>query len=184
MTGRVEVWQTVRAALEVLWASQRDTEDEEEDGDGETGDVALATAQSILTAAGVTLPTGNLSDGVYDGLGNWYQLPEYVIADPVDIAVDEEEEGTEEETKDVIVADDGLKDEEEEEARRRREEKGKSVIDRRAQVSVVIRLSDGAKDLKLHVGKDEAVRSIVRTVREETGVSTSSRETRYEDVMS
>lgn len=173
MTGRVEVWQTVRAALEVLWASQRDSEDEE-DEDGEGGeDVALATAQTILTAAGVTLPTGNLSDGVYDDLGNWYQLPEYVVADPVDVAAaNEEEEGTEEEIKDVVVSDNGLKDEEEEEARRRREEKGKSVVDRRSQVSVIIRLSDGAKDLKLHVGKDEAVRNIVRTVREETGVST------------
>lgn len=162
----------MRAALEVLWASQRDSEDEEEE-DGEGGeDVALATAQTILTAAGVTLPTGDLSDGVYDDLGNWYQLPEYVVADPVDVAAaNEEEDGTEEETKDIVVADDGLKNKEEEEARRRREEKGKSVVDRRAQVGVVIRLSDGTKDLKLHVGKDEAVRSIVRTVREETGVS-------------
>lgn len=169
----MEVWQTVRAALEVLWASQRATEDEEDENGGAGEDVALATAQTILTAAGVTLPTGNLIDGVYDDLGNWYQLPEYVVADPVDVAAaNEEEEGTEEETKDVVVTGDGMKDEEEEEARRRREEKGKSVVDRRAQVSVVIRLSDGAKDLKLHVGKDEAVRSVVRTVREETGVST------------
>ncbi|KAJ4385417.1 hypothetical protein N0V93_009845 [Gnomoniopsis smithogilvyi] len=165
VTGHVEVWQTVRAALEVLWTSQRDTE-EEDDGE-EGGDVALATAQTILTAAGVTLPTGNLADGVYDDLGNYYQLPAYVVADPVDF-IAEEQEGMKEETKDVVVAEDG-RDDEEEEARRRREEKGKNVVDRRAQISVVIRLSDGAKDLKLHVGKEEAVRSIVRTVREETG---------------
>lgn len=178
MTGRVEVWQTVRAALEVLWASQRDTEDEEEVVNDEEGDVALATAQSILTAAGVTLPTGDMTNGVYDGLGNWYQLPVWVVSDPVDLAA--EEVVTEEETKDVVVAEDEHNDEEEE-ARRRREEKGKSVVDRRAQVGVVIRLSDGAKDLKLHVGKEEAVRSIVRTVREETGVSTNFPSVRFEN---
>lgn len=171
------MWQTVRAALEVLWAADAtrrdggehdDDREEEEEEEEQDGAVALATAQSILTAAGVTLPTGDLADGVYDGLGNWYQLPEYVVADPLDIA--EEETG---EAKDGGDDDDEDEDDDDEddEVRRQREEKGKGVLDRRAQIGVVVRFSDGAKDLKLLVGKEEAVRSIVRRIREETGVS-------------
>jgi Ubiquitin-binding domain len=46
-----------------------------------SGDVA--TAQGILDAAGITLPTGNLVDGCYDEVGNLYRLPEVVVSDPV-----------------------------------------------------------------------------------------------------
>lgn len=171
VTGRPEVWQGIRAALEVLWEAERGgagsdfSDSAVEEGDG---DLALATAQSILDAADVTLPTGNLVDGAYDLLGNYYQLAEAVVCDPVDV----EEEG-------VGAVDGGEKDggeveeedEEEREARRRREEKGKSVVDRRALVTVVIRMSNTGRDLRLKVGKEEGVGSVVRRLREETDVS-------------
>lgn len=176
MTGRPEVWQGIRAALEVLWEADRrrravggasSEEDSSEDVDG-GADLALATAQSILDAADVTLPTGDLVDGVYDLLGNYYQLAECVVCDPVDV---EDNAGAGEE--EVKMGVDGGEDETEEErdARRRREEKGKSVVDRRSLVAIVMRLSDSGRDLKMKVGKEEGVGSVVRRVREETGVS-------------
>ncbi len=45
----------------------------------------MATAQGILDAAAVTLPTGNLVDGCYDEVGNLYRLPEVVVSDPLNI---------------------------------------------------------------------------------------------------
>lgn len=51
----------------------------------------MATAQGILDAAAVTLPTGNLVDGCYDEVGNLYRLPEVVVSDPSNIITNGEE---------------------------------------------------------------------------------------------
>ncbi|CRK35837.1 hypothetical protein BN1708_019832, partial [Verticillium longisporum] len=53
VTGRAEVWETLHAALRVLW-------DPAAQGAADDGTNGLATAQGFLTAAEVTLPTGNL----------------------------------------------------------------------------------------------------------------------------
>lgn len=42
----------------------------------------LSNAQAIIDAAGITLPTGDLVDGAYDGWGNHYVLPVWVVAQP------------------------------------------------------------------------------------------------------
>lgn len=42
----------------------------------------LRNAQAIIDAAGITLPTGDLVDGAYDGWGNHYVLPAWVVAQP------------------------------------------------------------------------------------------------------
>jgi Ubiquitin-binding domain len=57
------------------------------------GDVA--TAQGMLDAAGITLPTGNLVDGCYDEVGNLYRLPELVVSDPANIRRDGDGRGGE-----------------------------------------------------------------------------------------
>lgn len=59
-SGRREIWQAVKAALEC--------EDKE-------------TAQLIVDAVDVTLPNGNLSL-VYDELGNKYEIPAFCLCDP------------------------------------------------------------------------------------------------------
>lgn len=175
VTGREEVWQTLQAALEILWEADRAAHGESEVGGSVEQDpaVALATAQSILDAADITLPTGNLGNGAYDSLGNYYQLPSHIVSDPVNTAPSDGDDmadakadlsGGEE------TAEEG--DVDEDEIERRREEKGKAVIDVRDQVPLVVRLSETSMDLKMHVGKDESVRSIVRKILEETGVST------------
>lgn len=123
VTGRPEIWQTLRAALEVLWEAdsaavtqrQRAGLRETADGGGaqrarqdaghnatiaatsgtatkstETAETAeaLATAQSMLDAAGITLPTSDLAQGAYDALGNFYAMPPWVVSDPTNIESD------------------------------------------------------------------------------------------------
>lgn len=182
MTGHPEIWQTLRAALEVLWDSDtarlvensppdHASEAHRDDHDPST---ALATAQSILDAADITLPTGNLADGVYDSLGNYYQLPSHVVSDPVNIVSEDQADGSLGEAKDDLKdAEDTAEDADLdiEGVERRREEKGKSVVDARSQIVAVIRLSDTSRDLRLRVGKQETIRSIIRRIAEETGVS-------------
>ncbi|KAL4976371.1 hypothetical protein BDW66DRAFT_53267 [Aspergillus desertorum] len=69
VTGRPEVWDALSAALQFMRS-----------GDYET-------AQSIIDAAGVTVPTGDLCQGVYDEQGVLYRLPRCIVSDPLNIVV-------------------------------------------------------------------------------------------------
>ncbi|CAI4211977.1 unnamed protein product [Parascedosporium putredinis] len=142
VTGRPEVWATLHAVLQMLWAP--DTESAS--GDGVEG---LATAQSILDAAEITLPTGNLAQGAYDALGNYYAFHEWIISDPTNMESD---------------------DPDDEEASRRREEKGKAVVDVRDLITVFARLSENSRDVKISVAKTDAVRVVARKILEESGL--------------
>ncbi|KUI61733.1 Ubiquitin domain-containing protein 1 [Cytospora mali] len=179
VSGRQEIWQTLKAALEVLWAAETasrnpvdilENSDTEADADVDEHNpaVALATAQSILDAADITLPTGDLADGAYDPLGNYYQLPDHVVSDPSNIVSGPEDLAALGETKaDLTAGEDTAQDEVDPD--RRREEKGKAVVNTRDQVCATIRMSDTSRDLRLDVGKDETVRSIINHILQEIG---------------
>jgi hypothetical protein len=211
VTGRQEVWQTLRGALEVLWEADaaryraraesagtttgtsigdtdEDDSDEFEETEGGGGGgggaaaseqddrtVALATAQSILLAADITLPTGDLAQGAYDALGNYYSLPEQVVSDPANVLYRPGADSGFGDTKADLAASDETVEEggadDEEEAERRREEKGKGVLNVRDQIMVRARLSEGAFDVNISVGKGDNVRSIARRVADEAKVS-------------
>lgn len=186
VSGRPEIWQTLHAALDVLWAADTTRRDDPNDStDDKNPSLALATAQSILDAADITLPTGNLADGAYDLLGNYYQLPAHIVSDPTNIASgddgnadnDDDDRFGEAKTAEDATAD--ANDDEgqnlDDEAERRRVHKGKSVVNVSDQVLAVVRLSNTARDLKLYVGKDEAVRSVIHRVMEETNLPSGSR---------
>ncbi|KAJ2902680.1 Ubiquitin domain-containing protein 2 [Zalerion maritima] len=171
VTGRPEAWQTIHAALDVLQSPTVDDATLEEN---------IATAQTMLNAADITLPSGNLANGVYDGLGNYYPLPEYVVSDPTNI-VDETTEATHD-RKHTVSVDEGSDDdgddegdEEEEELERRREEKGKAVVDVREQMTVKARLSENVQDIKVTIAKKDTVRALARKVLFESGLPTSKR---------
>ncbi|KAK8097652.1 uncharacterized protein PG998_013138 [Apiospora kogelbergensis] len=194
VAGRPEIWQTIRGALEVLWeadaakaaaASARtgpttnENGEEVHNGEPESDDTALATAQSILQAADVTLPTGNLANGVYDALGTYYAVPEWIVCDPTNVVdggsrddatadpkAEEDLTGGEETAEDDV-------DDDEEEALRRREEKGKAVADVRDLVKIRARLSENSRDIVLAVGTGESVRSIIRKIKEEANLPTT-----------
>lgn len=61
----------------------------------------LGNAQAIIDAAGITLPTGDLVDGAYDGWGNHYVLPVWVVAQP-DGLVEGEGEGAVEDFEEAL----------------------------------------------------------------------------------
>lgn len=167
VTGRPEVWATLHAVLQMLWAP--DTESAS--GDGVEG---LATAQSILDAAEITLPTGNLAQGAYDALGNYYAFHEWIISDPTNMveATAEETPGPvgEDDTKQIPPAFEESDDPDDEEASRRREEKGKAVVDVRDLITVFARLSENSRDVKISVAKTDAVRVVARKILEESGL--------------
>lgn len=187
VTGRPEIWQTIRGALEVLWeadAAARTTgnnaapanENEEGGGGGEpqsgggADDTALATAQSILIAAEVTLPTGNLANGVYDALGTYYAVPEWIVSDPVNVAEGSAEDPKANDEEDLTGGEETAEDIDEEEALRRREEKGKAVADVRDLIKIRARLSENSRDIILTIGTNESVRSVIQKIKEEASV--------------
>ncbi|KAK4691488.1 hypothetical protein P7C71_g5523, partial [Lecanoromycetidae sp. Uapishka_2] len=144
VTGHVEIWATLKSVIELL-----------ADGD-------VATAQSILDAAAITVPTGDLKNGAYDEAGNLYQLPEHVISDPTNLILDQE-------IKKGELSNDMTDDDEELE--RKREEKGKTVLKTSDMVKVKARLSDrGGPDVVVTIGKDQAVRILIRRIQEEANI--------------
>ncbi|MCJ1406927.1 hypothetical protein MMC19_000997 [Ptychographa xylographoides] len=140
-------------------------------------DGEVQTAQGVLDAAGVTVPTGDLVGGVYDEGGEFYQLPEAVIADPENVVTDEGD-GDGEERKGGLEADaeaDG-RDLNEEELERRREEKGKGVLKSGDLMRVKARLSDrGGPDVLVTLSKEQSVRVLVRKIQEEAGIPGKSK---------
>ncbi|KAF4633807.1 hypothetical protein G7Y89_g4300 [Cudoniella acicularis] len=161
--GRTEIWQTLRAALEILWAGG-----EPEDHDGGVG-----TAQQILDAADITIPTGDLAvGGAFDAFGVHYKMPPEIVSDPENIVASPEVSGQDDE------ADKSVESEEldEDEILRRREEKGKAVINTKDLIHVKARLSDGQiPDLVVSVGKDDSVRFIARRIFEEAQLAPPTR---------
>lgn len=139
----------------------------------------LTTAQGILDAIGVTLPTGRLEEGGYDEAGNLYRVPNALLSDPTNLQPDQEEDGAgetetvvgadakepanlkvieDEEDKDVIV-DDNV-----------REDKGKAPVEKDA-VKIKCRLSDrGGPDVVVAMGKNQNVAALIRLIREEAEV--------------
>ncbi|KAM0555723.1 hypothetical protein ACHAPJ_006114 [Fusarium lateritium] len=163
VTGRPEIWQTIHAALQVLWdPASQDAQD-----DGSNG---LATAQMILSAAEISLPTGNLANGVYDALGNYYQLPEWAVCDPQNVQEDQEEaaKGNISTVEEDTAADEELSDDEIE---GKKQEKGKEVDDVRELVKLRARLSENGQDIKVSIAESETVRNVAKKIAVEAGLA-------------
>lgn len=169
MSGRPEVWAALSAATSLL-----------REGD-------IPTAQSIIDAAGITVPTGDLCEGCYDENGALYRMSEVIVSDPVNIldavaAEDRLKLGThselgdddEEEDDDVssakLAMDIESGDKElDQELERRREEKGKRS--ERDFIRVTARLSDsGGIDIIVGIGKEQTVGFLARKIQNEAGV--------------
>ena len=123
----------------------------------------IATAQGILDASAITLPTGDLANGAYDEAGNFYQMPEYIVGDPNNVIPASRDE--------IVKAQDIQDAADEEELERRREEKGKGVVKSGELIMVKARLSDrGGPDLVISIGKEQTVRILIRKIQEEANV--------------
>ena len=146
MTGRQEIWATLKMVVGLI--AEGDTQ----------------TAQGIINASGITLPTGDLINGAYDESGNLYQMPEQIIADPINLSP------LEKSAKPEIQAA-KPDDTDEEELERRREEKGKAVLKSGDTVRVKARLSDrGGPDVVINLAKDHTIRILIRRIHDEAGV--------------
>lgn len=67
---------------------------------------ARATAQTILDAADITLPTGDMAQGAYDPFGNFYALPAWIVSDPTNLDNDPEHNNSDlDETKGAALDD-------------------------------------------------------------------------------
>ncbi|KAF3397926.1 hypothetical protein F1880_005893 [Penicillium rolfsii] len=167
VTGRPEVWAALSTAITLMRA----------------GD--LATAQSIVDAAGVTIPTGDLCEGCYDEQGVLYRLPQCIVSDPENMAqttlssanditrdsgATQEEDDAEALSDGKLATDDASGDELiREDIERRRDEKGKTS--ERDLIRVQARLSDrGGPDLVLLIGKSQSVGFLARKIQQEAGV--------------
>jgi hypothetical protein len=181
VTGREEIWHTLRAVLEVLWTADEATRNgqfrrmSEDEGPSEQDPaIALATAQSILDAADITLPTGDLYNGAYDALGNYYQLPHHIVADPRNLLWSpgsaEDEEDLDDVKADLTAGEETEREYGDDEVERRRVEKGKAVADARNQITIRARLSDGSRDVNVSVDKGDSVRRIARLIAEKAKV--------------
>lgn len=143
VTGHTEIWATLKVVVGLV-----------QDGD-------IATAQSILDAAAITLPTGDLKNGAYDEAGNLYQLPEHIVSDPTNIILDQ--------PRDEVKGEVSIDATDDEELERKREEKGKAVV--KDMIKVKARLSDGGgPDVVVSIGKEQTVRTLARRIGEEASV--------------
>ncbi|KUJ07948.1 uncharacterized protein LY89DRAFT_630357 [Mollisia scopiformis] len=148
VTGRAEIWQALKATLEVLWNG----------GDPGDNDGGLATAQMILDAAGITIPSGDLAGGVYDAFGNHYSLPEHIVANPANLTVAPPADDDDDKT-----GDEGSEIADEETIIRRREEKGKGVLNEADLVEIRAKLSDReSQPLRIIISKQDSVRLVMQ----------------------
>ncbi|KAG9253502.1 uncharacterized protein F5Z01DRAFT_141005 [Emericellopsis atlantica] len=148
VTGRAEIWQTIHAALQAMW----------EDPNGADG---VALAQTILSAAEISLPTGSLANGVYDSLGNYYPLPQYIVCDPNNVSEDSDVKGELPTGVDDPQAEDISED----------MEKDKHVVDVTPQVTLRARLSENARDYQIMISPSETSRSVARKIANKASLS-------------
>ena len=166
VTGRPEIWAAISTVISLI----------------RSGD--LVTAQSIIDAAGITVPTGDLCEGCYDEQGVLYRIPQCVASDPENMvpsscrtaSEDGGPAGYEEEldagtlSDGKLATDDASGDELiSQDVERRRDEKGKTS--ERDLIRVLARLSDReGPDIMISIGKGQTVGLLARKVHQEAKV--------------
>lgn len=153
VTGRPEIWGALKEVTQLV----------------RQGD--LNEAQGILDAAGITLPTGRLEEGAYDERGVLYRLPENIVSDPKNVITEDGmtgdlfgknlEAGDSTTTITALANDPSAK--------------GKNVVEESA-MKIRCRLSDrGGPDIIVLLGPTQPVSVLVRRLRTEATIPSSSR---------
>lgn len=144
--------------LEILWS---------EDSISGDGSDNLLTAQTMLSAAEISLPTGDLADGAYDSFGNYYALPEWVVAEPQNLADSSEGvrngasfQGEPDSTVAFANSDSGEPSDSQ-----------ANALTAENQTQVRARLSETGKDIVFYIRKSDSVQSIVEKIAEQCRVS-------------
>jgi hypothetical protein len=140
--------------LEVLWDGGDDMDD----------DGGLATAQQILSAAEITLPTGDVANGCYDRSGHHYAIPAHIVANPKNLA----KEGS---LPEANVGNKSDSSEEDEDTIQLREAKGKTPLRPSDTHILRARRSDGVSgDLALNVTMNDTIKMTSRRLKVKAGV--------------
>ncbi|EPS42879.1 hypothetical protein H072_3149 [Dactylellina haptotyla CBS 200.50] len=170
VTGRQEVWSTVRIVIELLMADPSDD--------------ALVTAREILKAAEITIPSGDLTGSVYDVLGNRYKFPAYVVCNPTNVRDDSSPRSS---SDSGVTASTYKSDFDESSKRRHRDLKGKSPAGMTetevgadlegVYISARFRLNDGT-DYQLEFWSDEKIKNIQLGLMKKAGVDPSTHRVR------
>jgi hypothetical protein len=142
VSGRPEIWAALATVITMIRA----------------GD--LATAQSIIDAVGITIPTGDLCEVCYDEQGVLYRLPHSIVSDPENMAQPFDITRSDDSSGGELIAED---------VECRRDQMGKTS--ERDLIRVLARLSDrDGPDLVLSVGKSQSVGFLARKVHQEAEV--------------
>jgi hypothetical protein len=162
VTGRAEVWQTIRIATEAIRAGI-------ERGEREEG---VRTAQAIVDAANLTIPHGDMSRNVFDESGVLYSMPQWVVCDPGNLFEDDEADENAGETDDDSATQ--ISDDEGDELR---EAKGKTIEGDMFHIKA--RLSEvpmgcGNGDVECDVGVSDNVRTCARRILDASSVCSYS----------
>jgi hypothetical protein len=134
-TGSAEIWVVLRATVSAL----------------QTGD--LMSARALCEAAECTCPSGHVWKGVFDGRGEWYRIPEWLVFDVRGLVEDEEALDGDE--------DSGTGGEEQ-----RAEEDGLGEA-----FKVKVRLSSSGKDVVVSIRRGEKVGALISKVKNLAKVS-------------
>lgn len=151
VTGRPEIWSALKEVTELVRQGN------------------LRDAQGILDAAGITLPTGKVEEGVYDERGVLYRIPENIVSDPKNVVNNDDitdpavPKGIEAGAILAPVADNETLD------------KGKDALEEGA-MKIRCRLSDrGGPDTIVLLGPTQPVSVLLRRLRTEATITSSSR---------
>lgn len=153
MTGRSEIWAALETAITLMQAGDLDT------------------AQGIVDAAGVTVPTGDFCQGCYDQQGVLYRLPQCIVSDPENMVPESNHDDELFDTDDGKLSLDEASGDElmAEDVERRRDEKGKTS--ERDLVRVKARLSDrDGPDLVVSVREAQSVGHLARRIQQDAAV--------------
>ncbi|KAI9821997.1 MAG: Ubiquitin domain-containing protein 2 [Phylliscum demangeonii] len=158
VSGRPEAWHAIRTAVNFMGHD-------------------LRTAQSVLDEADVLLPpSGDLVDGAYDGIGNYYPLPNYCVSDPINLY---QQPGP---STGTAAAGQAGQDRDGGESSYEPKGKGRlmATVDEAdvnsPEILVRVRLSDrDGPDVIVTTGRHQPLRSLIKLLRIETGIPASTR---------
>ncbi len=123
----------------------------------------MQTAQQLLDAMEITVPSGDMTRGCYDKKGAEYRVPNYVASDPTNLAEPDSEDKSEDES--------GT-----EAAELRREAKGKGIEDPADIMTIVAKRVDlGEHKLKIDINKNDSCRMIIRKMEEQATLAPNQR---------
>lgn len=140
--GNLEIWNTLRHVLEIIPES-------------------LIKAQTIINAAGIILPTGDLIDGCYDQQGSYYFIPSYIFSEPTNLISESSEKLADNKLGSVIKNENDIV---------LSELRDSEIIANEHSIEIIIRLSDTSKDISIKIDSKNSIADMKEHVARVAGI--------------